>query len=155
MDELIKMLPAIVDAAGSAEEVAEAAAKAAWKHVVGESLAQNAVASGLNQKTLVVAVDDAVWQEQLESISGQLLFRLNSLLGQAAVTFIEFHIDPKITAESRQSAVVRQASPDQPAYAVPPELVAAAAWIHDKDLRRVFLGAATSCIKRLEGGPGP
>ena len=35
-------------------------------------------------------------------------------------------------------------------YEVPAELLTAAAAIEDVDLRRAFLGAATSCVKRLE-----
>ena len=86
MDDLIRVLPKLLRAAGEAEEVAEAAALAAWRRVAGESLRGCAVPFRLYRKTLGVAVPDTTWQKQLEAMSGQLLFRLNSILGQALVT---------------------------------------------------------------------
>ncbi|HKR59327.1 MAG TPA: DUF721 domain-containing protein [Pyrinomonadaceae bacterium] len=148
MESLIKTLPAIMKAAGDAPEVATAACFAAWKQIAGDGLRANAIPISLNDRTLVVAVPDAAWQKQMQSLSGQLLFRLNSLLGQPVITFLEFRENPQAIAEARLArGEVEQASP--PAT-VPEELVTAAAEIHDKDLRRAFLGAASSCIRRLE-----
>src|SRR5919197_4393903 len=101
MDDLFRALPELLRAAGEVEEVAEAAALVAWRRVAGEGLRAQAVPFRLYRKTLVVAVADATWQKQLEPMSGQLLFRLNSLLGQAVVTFIEFRIDPKTVNAER------------------------------------------------------
>ena len=153
MDQLIKAVPGLLQAAGDAEEVTEAAALAVWKHVAGEGLRRHAVPSRLHKKTLTVAVADAVWQKQLESMAGQLLFRLNSLLGQAVVTYIEFRVDPETVASAREqrAAVKQRAAAAEPASEpIPFELLSAAASIHDSDLRRAFLGAASSCIRRLE-----
>src|SRR5436309_4034525 len=94
MEALIRSLPRLLRAAGEAEEVLEAAALVAWRHAAGEGLREQAVPFRLYRKTLIVAVPDATWQKQMEQISGQMLFRINSLLGQAVVTFIEFRIDP-------------------------------------------------------------
>ena len=101
MDNLIKTLPAILAAAGASEEVAEAACIAAWKHIVGEALGNHAVPVQLQNKKLVVVVEDNIWQRQLEQMRGQLLFRLNSLLGQTLVKSIELRIDPKTLAKVR------------------------------------------------------
>src|SRR5918911_2521684 len=101
MDDLIRTLPKLLRAAGEMEEVAEAAAQIAWRRVAGTALRGQAVPFRLYRKTLIVAVADVTWQKQLEAMSGQLLFRLNSLLGQAVVTFIEFRIDPKTVREAR------------------------------------------------------
>lgn len=148
MESLIKTLPAIMKAAGDAPEVAAAACFAAWKQVAGEGLRGNAVPLSLNERTLVIAVADAAWQKQMQSLSGQLLFRLNSLLGQPVITFLEFCEDPQAVAQARlELGEVKQST--APAT-VPEELVNAATEIHDKDLRRAFLGAAASCIKRIE-----
>jgi hypothetical protein len=148
MDSLIKTLPAIMKAAGDAPEVAAAACFVAWKQIAGEGLRGNTVPLRLEDRTLVVAVADAAWQKQMQSLSGQLLFRLNSLLGQPVVTFLEFCEDRETVAQARlalaNAAEVREPAP------VPAELVSAAAVIEDEDLRRAFLGAATSCIRRLE-----
>ena len=148
MDSLIKTLPAIMKVAGDSTEVAEAACFVAWRQVAGEGLRGNAVPLRLTDRTLVVAVPDAAWQKQMESLSGQLLFRLNSLLGQPVVTFVEFCEDPAAIAEARR--LLANVAPTPMKRSVPADLAAAAAEIHDQDLRRAFLGAATSCINRLE-----
>ncbi len=148
MDSLIRSLPAILQSAGDSAEVVEAACLAAWKHAAGDGLRSNAVPLRLSQKTLVVAVADETWQKQLQSLSGQMLARLNAILGQPLVTFLEFRVDQNVLVDVRR--------PREPEYeranshAVPLELAAAAARIDDRDLRRVFLGAAASCISRLE-----
>src|ERR687884_749612 len=109
MDDLIRTLPKLLRAAGETEEVLEAAAFVAWRRVAGEGLRAQAVPFRLYRKTLVVAVTDATWQKQLEPMSGQLLFRLNSLLGQAVVTFIEFRVDPK-TVQAERAILQEQAA---------------------------------------------
>ena len=149
MDSLIRTLPAILTAAGPSAEVAQAACFAAWKHAVGEALSVHVVPVKLEDQTLIVAVADSIWQKQLEQIRPQLLFRLNTILGHSLVKSIELRIDPKVLPEKRApkaTAAVRT-------YAVPFELLAAASEIQDADLRRAFIGAATSCVRRLEKNP--
>ena len=148
MDSLLKTLPAILKAAGDSSEVMEAACFAAWKNVAGEGLRGNAVPIRLNERTLVVAVADATWQKQMQSLSGQLLFRLNSTLGQPVVTFLEFREDPEAIERERRG--VAPARNNQSSAPIPAELISAAEGIQDENLRRAFLGAATSCIKRVE-----
>jgi predicted nucleic acid-binding Zn ribbon protein len=148
MDRLIKTLPAILKASGASEEVAEAACVSAWKHAVGEGLSSHAVPVRLEQRTLVVAVADNVWKKQMEQMRGQLLFRVNSVLGQALVKSIEFRVDSK-KLELLRATQANTEGPDL-SYKVPIELLNAAAGIEDADLRRAFLGAATSCVRRLE-----
>ncbi len=154
MDDLIRALPQLLRAAGESEEVAEMAASVAWRRVAGEGLRGVAVPFRLYRKTLVVAVPDHTWQRQLEAISGQLLFRLNSVLGQAVVTFIEFRVDPKTVQAER--ARLPKSSADANAHearalarAAGP-LEEAAAAIHDETLRRRFLIAAGSYIEAQE-----
>jgi hypothetical protein len=156
MDDLIRTLPKLLRAAGEAEEVLEAAALVAWRRVAGEGLRTQAVPFRLYRKTLVVAVVDATWQKQLEAMSGQLLFGLNSLLGQAVVTYIEFRIDPRTVRAVRAATHVQKVNPiEQERRAlrtVSGEVSTAADAIHDDDLRRRFLLAAGSCIDRRESG---
>ncbi len=147
MESLIKTLPAILSAAGPSAEVAEAACFAAWKHAVGDSLSIHAVPVKLESQTLTVAVADNIWQRQLEQMRPQLLFRLNTVLGHSLVKLIELRIDPNALPKTRRP----QGTPGQHSdSAIPFELRAAASEIQDADLRRAFLGAATSCIRRLE-----
>jgi hypothetical protein len=150
MDNLIKLLPNILQAAGDSPEVLEAACIAAWKHAAGDGLRDHAVPFRLNRKTLVVVVADATWQRQLQSLSGQLLFRLNSILGQPLVAFVDFRVDPNAVANARGPQFADQTGRELDPETVPVQLVTAAAEIKDKDLRRAFLGAAMSCINRLD-----
>ena len=145
MNQLIKSLPTILRAAGDSEEVAEAAAIAAWKHAAGDGLKARAVPVKLENRTLTVSVADAIWQKQLNSMRGQLLFRVNTMLGQPIVSAIDFVIDPALaTAQAEQ-----EAADDEPLdNEVPLELWSAANAIHDKGLRKSFLKTATLSLKR-------
>ncbi|HEY0005487.1 MAG TPA: DUF721 domain-containing protein [Pyrinomonadaceae bacterium] len=146
-------MPKLLRAAGEAEEVLEAAALVAWRRVAGEALRGQAVPFRLYRKTLIVAVADATWQKQLEAMSGQLLFGLNSVLGQAVVTYIEFRIDPKTVRAQRallQPKTDRHEQERRALQSASEELLTAAAAIQDENLRRRFLIAAGSCIDRRE-----
>jgi hypothetical protein len=153
MDDLIRALPGLLRAAGDSEEVAEAAAFVAWRRASGEQLRGQAVPFRLHSKHLVVAVADTSWQRQLEAISSQLVFRINSVLGHALVTYIEFRVDPKTVREER--ARLRQAEIDlerhqRRALQQARPLSQAASAIRDEDLRRRFLLAAGSYIEAQE-----
>lgn len=148
MDNLIRSLPAILAATGASGEVAEAACLAAWKHSIGEGLSSQTVPLKLENQILVVAVADVIWQKQLQQMRGQLLSRLNFVLGQPIVKSIDFRIDAQRVAKSRAPA--HKEALEQEHYNVPTELLSAVAGIADPDLRRAFLGAATSCIRRVE-----
>jgi hypothetical protein len=154
MEDLIRALPKLLQIAGDVEEVAESAAKIAWRRASGESLRRHAVPFRLYRKTLVISVADSTWQQQLEAMSGQLLFRLNSLLGQAMVTFLEFRIDPKTVQAERASLESRPtgtpAGKQRALVSASGKVLSAAQAIHDEDLRNRFLLAAGSCIDRYE-----
>ena len=96
MESLIKTLPAILQAAGDSPEVVEAACIAAWKHAAGDGLRDHAVPLSLNDHALVVAVADATWQRQMQSLKSQLLARINSILGRQLVKEIEFRISEQL-----------------------------------------------------------
>ena len=144
METFIKALPAVIEAAGASEEVLEAACLGAWKHAVGETLSARARAESLRDQTLVVAVEDKVWQRQLEQMRDQFLFRLNKVLGKRVVKALEFRIAPEKFAVAKPVAEKTTTRP------IPIELVSAAASIEDPGLRKAFLGAAVSCVNRLE-----
>jgi len=152
MDALIRALPKLISAAGDSEEVAEVAARIAWRRTAGDPLCQHAVPFRLFRTTLVISVSDAIWQKQMAALSGQLLSRLNAMLGQGAITFIEFRIDPD-TVEKERAAHGRIANPmaaEEILSSVPRELLAAAESIPDEALRRRFLLAAGASLMRRE-----
>jgi hypothetical protein len=145
MNQLIKSLPGVLRAAGDSAEVAEAAAIAAWKHAAGDGLKEHALPVNLENRTLRVAVSDAIWKKQLHSMRGQLLFRVNSILGQPVVSAIEFEIDAKLFKTQTEESQ----APEQPLdNEVPLELWSAANAIHDKELRKSFLKAAMTALRR-------
>jgi hypothetical protein len=149
MNKLIETLPAILKASAASEEVAAVACIAAWKHAVGEGLSSHAIPIQLENHKLVVAVADGIWKRQLEHMRGQLLFRLNAVLGHSLVKSIELRVEPKRIEQARATLAGTGKGPHVD-YKVPAELLTAAAEIEDFDLRRAFLGAAMSCVRRLE-----
>ena len=144
MDQLIKSLPKVVRAAGDSEEVAEAAAIAAWKFAAGDGLKEHAVPLKLENRKLTISVADRIWQKQLHSMRGQLLFRINSILGQP-VGEIEFVIDPALAKRLAEPPPEQEQPLDNE---VPLELWSAANAIQDKELRRTFLRTALASLKR-------
>lgn len=154
MDELFKALPQLLRAAGESQEVSEAAAFAAWRRVAGEAMRGSAVPFRLYNKTLVIAVPDVTWRKQLEQVSPQLIFRLNSVLGQALVTYVEFRVDPQTVGRQREQMRRTQYErlvEEENALRRATKLDDAASAIHDDDLRRRFLLAAGSCMNRAGG----
>ncbi len=148
MNSLLKMLPAMIRLSGDNEEVREQAVFAAWKAVTNYQLAQACAPFRLYRKTLVVATKDQTWKTQMERESPGWLFKLNSLLGAALVTFIEFRVDPKHVAESRPQA--EREFEFHHTEELTNELALAAARIQDEGLRETFLRAAAKCLERQE-----
>lgn len=151
MEHLIRTLPSIVRASGKSAEVVEASAVAAWKFVAGEALSKHAVATKLNGKTLFVTVSDAIWQRQLESMKRSLVLRLNAILGQPLVKWLEFHIDTTSAGYPVESASTRSNQIKIDENDVSLELWSAANAIEDKRLRKIFLAAAASRLRHHEG----
>ena len=153
MEDIMRLLPKILEAAGNAPEVLETAVFAAWRKAAGAGLREQAVPFRLFGKTLIVAVPDERWQQQLQEISTSYLFRVNAIVGQPAVTYIEFRVDaPTVEAERQRYSFPRRAPRDQQAHALAKaaSLEKAAAAIKDENLRRKFLLAAGSSLERQE-----
>jgi hypothetical protein len=147
MNQLIKSLPGVLRAAGDSAEVAEAAAIAAWKHAAGDGLKEHAVPLKLDNRTLRIAVADAIWQKQLHSMRGQLLFRVNSILGEPLVGGLDFVIDPKLAKPPVERPEREEEFLDNE---VPLELWSAASAIQDKDLRKKFLKTALLSLRHKD-----
>lgn len=147
MDSLLKLLPVMIRLSGDQEEVREQASFAAWRATTGEQMAHSARPFRLYRTTLVVAVADETWKKQLESMSRLLLFKINALLGQKVVTFIEFRVD------SAHVAAGQKPSRELPTIDLgsEPELEAAAAGIKDDELRELFLRVAKLSVIRNKG----
>ena len=152
MNELFRALPALLKEFDDNETVREAVTFAAWRRIAGESLRQHAVPYRLEQKRLTVAVKSETWRKHLEHLSGQMIFKINSVLGQAMVTFIEFRVDeaaverenfkgekPTLSDEELEEIALEE---------VTPKMRRKADAIKDDNLRYQFLLAAGSCLAR-------
>ncbi len=79
----------------------EERARAAWAAAVGPKIADKTRVFGLVRNTLVVEVEDIVWQKQLTTLRGQILANLRAALGAGEVTSIDLR--PMIPRRSVQS----------------------------------------------------
>jgi hypothetical protein len=150
MIDVARILPKLLNAAGTNPEMAEVAAKLAWTRAAGEGLRRHAIPFRLYRTTLVVSVADAIWQKQMQSMGAELVARINRLLGREVVEVIEFRIDPEAVERVRASSQPRDRSQDEPSEPIPDELISAAGEIVDPDLRERFIRAAENCIARRE-----
>jgi hypothetical protein len=146
MESLLQLLPEMIRLAGDQDEVREQACFVAWKVTAGSQLSQTCRPFRLYRKTLVIAVLDETWKKQLESMSRVYVFKLNALLGQTTVTFIEFRVDADHVRAGRTQEAEREVTTVEPQ----PDLRVAAAGIKDESLRELFLRVATRSIKSRE-----
>ena len=152
MEDLFRALPKLLREFEDTEQVREAVAFAAWRRVAGASLHEHAIPLRLFNKHLIIAVADKMWKRHLESLSGQMIFKLNSILGQAVVTFIEFRIDEQMVqnerAKNRETQISDEEQTEIALEEVTPKLRGSADAIKDDNLRYQFLLAAGSCLAR-------
>lgn len=152
MNELFRALPALLREFDDNETVREAVTFAAWRKIAGESLRQHAVPFQLNQKRLTVAVKSETWRKHLEHLSGQMIFKINSALGSAVVTYIEFRVDEAAVEKENYKAKKPMLSDEEleeiALDEVTQKMRRSADAIKDDNLRYQFLLAAGSCLAR-------
>jgi hypothetical protein len=146
MNELLNYIPLVLRQAGDSEEARQNVVLAAWTVLAGKEIRQISMALRVERKTLIIAVKNGLWQKQLRAMSGEILFRLNSLLGAPAITTLEFVVNPDMIGANPKS-------PTEDVNFVAPEKYAArleeeAAAIQNKELRELFLRAASRCLDR-------
>jgi predicted nucleic acid-binding Zn ribbon protein len=145
MTDLLKLLPLLLRQAGDSDEARQQAVFAAWAAAAGPQLRRVTMPVRLERKTLLIAVPDSTWRTQLESFSGQALFKVNSLLGSPAVTAIEFVINPELIRRNEVlTPEITFVAPDQQAL----PLRENADRIDNPDVRAAFLRAAGKCLER-------
>lgn len=67
-------------------------ARAAWPAAVGKRIAIHAAAKSLVRGSLIVEVEDAIWQKQLFYLRFQILAKLQEVVGAGVITGVEFRI---------------------------------------------------------------
>ena len=88
--------------------------RAAWRTAVGRIIASHTSHLRMVRKTLIVEVEDALWQRQLRVLSRQILQNLNKVTGGCSAMELEFRIgvprrQPQ-RAETRESGNLSEAS---------------------------------------------
>jgi predicted nucleic acid-binding Zn ribbon protein len=61
-----------------------------WPTAVGKAVARHTGKMTMVRNTLVVEVEDAIWQKQLFCLSRQILDRVQKLMGSTSIQEIEF-----------------------------------------------------------------
>lgn len=144
MEQLFGAIPAAMASLGLSDEAAEALAFSAWKRVAGELLVKKTAPLSLRKARFVIAVEDETWQRHLESLAPQMVARLNGVLGQGSVKFVEFRID-------KAAIVAKHKAEKASIKAVPPiskELESAANAIANEHSREQFIAAAAVYLDR-------
>ena len=149
MEQVFGAIPSVLDGLAPNNGVDEAVVFAAWKRCAGELLNERTVAIEFFENRLIVAVVDETWRRHLEDLSPQMLYKINSSLGDGTVRFIEFRIDGKAVDASREH---KTASKETSAPEVSQSLTKAAEAISDVALRQQFLSAAAEYLERQKQG---
>lgn len=145
MIDFTRLLPKILRADGRNVELA---VKLAWSRAAGAGLQRHAIPIRLDGKTLVVTVADAIWQKQLQHMSSELIYRINTLVAGNVVDSLLFRIDPAAVRDVASRK--RRDLPKAGSAPAPTELLFAAGSIKDEELRARFIRAAQNCIARRE-----
>lgn len=87
--------------------------RAAWPVAVGRIISLHTGRLRLVRTTLVVEVEDAIWQRQLHTLSSQILRQLEKVTGGCAVTNLEFRVGIPRMQAGRAEARLPQTSADE------------------------------------------
>ncbi len=83
-------------------------ARAIWPAAVGKAIAAHTSRVKLVRSTLVVEVEDAIWQRQLHFLTRQIIDRICKVTGRGIVQDIEFRV--AIPRRQAARAEVRESS---------------------------------------------
>lgn len=103
-------------------------ATAAWPAAVGKQVASRTRVLRVEERRLVVGVEDVLYQRNLQSLTRQILANLRDLVGAGAPESIEFVLAPQRRLPQRESRV-EPASRDE------------ADSIGDPGLRRIYVNS--------------
>jgi predicted nucleic acid-binding Zn ribbon protein len=71
-----------------------------WAQTVGKTIARHSRAVGIFEGTLVVDVEDAIWEKNLRLLEPQIMAKLTAVVGPGKVRNIRFKLAiPKRTAQ--------------------------------------------------------
>ncbi|MGH9673065.1 MAG: DciA family protein [Bryobacteraceae bacterium] len=88
----------------------EEIAVAAWPAAAGKIIARHTDAKALVNGSLLVDVEDRLWQRQLRGLSGQILAKLEQVAGSGIVRGIDFRVAAVRKRPGREIRPVRDES---------------------------------------------
>jgi hypothetical protein len=143
MKDLFRDLQRLLAISPSGDDLGRSLVLSAWKRAVGEGLDVRTKAMDLSGTRLTVAVSDESWKRHLEGIADQMIFKINSVLRNPSVTFIEFVVHPELLPQSRAETpnIAWRDEMDE-------ELMQSAKGIEDEELREEFVKMAAKLSAR-------
>lgn len=101
----------------------EVRARAAWNAAAGKKIAAHTRATALVRDTLIVEVEDIIWQRQLSTLRHFLLRNLHGILGEPLVREIDFRPmparrAPQLAAAARSFSTEEGAGIEDPIMAL-------------------------------------
>ncbi len=112
--------------------------RAAWPHAVGTRIAAHARAVQVREAEggpqLVVEVEDPVWRSQLQTMTNQILPRLQEIAGRENIRAIEFRLG--VPRRMPQRAEQARSAPDE------------ADGIQDPLMRRLYIASRKRAVGR-------
>jgi predicted nucleic acid-binding Zn ribbon protein len=81
------ILPKVLKNLGVAKRIEEFRAVLLWKKVVGKKIAERSQAVDVNEKTLIVEVDNNVWMQELSLLKPKILKKLTTETGIKDIRF--------------------------------------------------------------------
>src|SRR5687768_1670402 len=103
--DIFRTLPGILGDIDAAEDVQRALVFAAWRRIAGDGLVEHAVPVGLEDGILSIAVAGVSWQRHMRDLRGQMVFKVNAVLGMHAVSAIELIIDEVAVLQARKAPI--------------------------------------------------
>jgi hypothetical protein len=98
----------------------EELACAVWPQAVGKKIAAHTRAARMVRTRLIVEVEDATWQRQLNALSRHMTWNLEQILGKGMVEDIEFRVVPRRREPQRAAEAVPALSADESAAIADP-----------------------------------
>ncbi|MBL8148822.1 MAG: DUF721 domain-containing protein [Blastocatellia bacterium] len=144
MQDITKLLSHFIRLSQNQEDISQTAAFISWKIVVGEAISRISRPLSLNRKTLIIGVVDETWKKQLEQMSGQIIFKLNAVIGVVLVTNLDFQIAPE------HFKAQQKVNPSTNAEVTDELILDAAEKITDPKLRNLYIKAAGKYLEAQE-----
>lgn len=146
MKRVDQLFPEILRKQPQKQIPVEEVVRGAWGRLAGPQIAARTLVFRVYQGTLIVHVPDRIWKQQLHRLEGQLLDRINRLLGSAIITGIDFRVDQALAAVPAGHPPKKGPARELPA-GTEAELEASARGIADPELRQLFLRTARKMIR--------